>query len=96
MKHFACCFPRRLYPLFLGSWAFPFWQLRKAPRSPRTRPTSSRTSNTWNPDASPNGPVGIIVDLTNQMFYVYRNGKQIGRSAISTGIKSHPTAPGSA
>ena len=39
--------------------------------------------------------MGIIVDLTNQMFYVYRNGKQIGRSAINTGIKSHPTAPGS-
>ena len=38
--------------------------------------------------------MGIIVDLTNQMIYVYRNGKQIGRSAVSTGIKSHPTAPG--
>lgn len=49
----------------------------------------------WNPDASPNGPVGIIVDLTNQTLYVYRDGKQIGRSAASTGIKSHPTAPGS-
>ena len=49
----------------------------------------------WNPDAAPSGPVGIIVDLTNQMIYVYRNGKQIGRSAVSTGIKSHPTAPGS-
>ncbi len=48
----------------------------------------------WNPDASPNGPVGIIVDLTNQMIYVYRGGKQIGRSAASTGIKSHPTTPG--
>jgi hypothetical protein len=49
----------------------------------------------WNPDASPNGPVGIIVDLTNQTLYVYRNGKQIARSAVSTGIKKHPTAPGS-
>ncbi len=48
----------------------------------------------WNPDASPNGPVGIIVDLTNQTVYVYRSGKQIGRSTISTGIKKHPTAPG--
>ena len=35
----------------------------------------------WNPAASPAGPVGIIVDLTNQIIYVYRNGKQIGRSA---------------
>ena len=48
----------------------------------------------WNPDASPNGAVGIIVDLTNQTVYVYRDGKQIGRAAVSTGIKRHPTAPG--
>jgi hypothetical protein len=48
----------------------------------------------WSPMASAAGPVGIIVDLTNQTLYVYRAGKQIGRSAVSTGIKSHPTAPG--
>ncbi len=48
----------------------------------------------WNPDASPTGPVGIIVDLTNQTVYIYRGGKQIGRSAASTGIKKHPTAAG--
>ncbi len=48
----------------------------------------------WNPDASPTGPVGIIVDLTNQTLYVYRNGKQIGRSAVSTGIPKHPTTAG--
>ena len=49
---------------------------------------------TWNPDASPTGAVGIIVDLTHQTIHVYRDGKQIGRAAVSTGIKSHPTAPG--
>lgn len=48
----------------------------------------------WNPDASPDGPVGIIVDLIHQTIHVYRGGKQIGRAAVSTGIKSHPTAPG--
>ena len=49
----------------------------------------------WEPDQSPNGPVGIIVDLTNQTLYVYRDGKLIGKSTVSTGIKSHPTSPGS-
>ena len=48
----------------------------------------------WNPGASPNGAVGIIVDLTHQTIHVYRDGKRIGRAAISTGIKTHPTAPG--
>ena len=50
---------------------------------------------TWEPDKSPAGPVGIIVDLTNQTLYVYRDGKLIGKTAASTGIKSHPTAAGS-
>ena len=49
---------------------------------------------TWNPDASPTGAVGIIVDLTRQTIHVYRDGKQIGRAAVSTGIQSHPTAAG--
>lgn len=49
---------------------------------------------TWEPDKSPTGPVGIIIDLTNQTLYVYRDGKQIGRAAISTGVKNHPTAAG--
>ena len=49
----------------------------------------------WEPDKSPTGPVGIIVDLKNQTLYVYRDGKLIARSAVSTGIQSHPTAPGS-
>lgn len=49
---------------------------------------------TWNPGVSPRGPVGIIVDLTHQTIYVYRSGKLIGCSAISTGIPSHPTTAG--
>ncbi|CAN5577083.1 hypothetical protein BH09VER1_BH09VER1_31880 [soil metagenome] len=48
----------------------------------------------WEPAKSPTGAVGIIVDLTNQTLHVYRDGRLIGRSAVSTGTKSHPTAPG--
>lgn len=49
---------------------------------------------TWGPDKSPTGPVGVIVDLKSQTLSVYRDGKLIGRSSVSTGTKSHPTAPG--
>ena len=48
----------------------------------------------WEPDKSPTGPVGMIVDLTNQTLYVYRDGKLIGKTAVSTGIKKHPTSAG--
>ena len=49
---------------------------------------------TWEPDKSPTGPVGIIVDLTHQTVSVYRDGKLIGRATVSTGVPSHPTGAG--
>jgi hypothetical protein len=48
----------------------------------------------WHPEISPAGPVVIIVSLTEQKMYVYRNGVRIGRSTISTGTKGHPTPTG--
>ena len=72
----------------------PSLRWRKATRQPPETADLKPNQYIWNPEASAQGPVGIIVDLTNQMIYVYRNGKQIGRSAVSTGIKRHPTAPG--
>ena len=69
--------------------------IEKGTAQPPDTATLKPNQYIWNPEASPTGAVGIIVDLTNQTVYVYRNGKQIGRSAISTGIKSHPTAAGS-
>ncbi len=69
--------------------------MEKGTSQPPSTPDLKPDQYIWNPEASPTGPVGIIVDLTNQTIYVYRGGKQIGRSTVSTGIKSHPTAPGS-
>lgn len=48
----------------------------------------------WKPDASPAGPVVIIVSLTDQTLYVYRNGIRIGRSTISSGKDGHQTPTG--
>jgi len=77
-------------------WAFgtPAFAIEKGTqRSPDTADLKP-DEYTWNPEASSTGPVGIIVDLTNQIIYVYRGGRLIGRSAVSTGITNHPTAPG--
>lgn len=49
---------------------------------------------TWDPEVSPTGVVGIIVDLRRQMLYVYRNGILIARSTVSTGRSGHLTPPG--
>ena len=48
----------------------------------------------WHPDRSPSGPLAIIVSLTMQRVYVYRNGIQIGVSTCSTGKKDYETPTG--
>ena len=48
----------------------------------------------WHPDRSPSGPLAIIVSLTKQRVYVYRNGIQIGVSTCSTGKKDYETPTG--
>ncbi|HEU0018433.1 MAG TPA: L,D-transpeptidase [Methyloceanibacter sp.] len=48
----------------------------------------------WHPDRAPSGPLAIIVSLTKQRVYVYRNGIQIGVSTCSTGKKDHETPTG--
>ncbi len=80
--------------LFLLNPSFPACAIEKGSPQPPGTADLKPNEYIWNPEASQTGPVGIIVDLTHQMLYVYRDGKQIGRAAVSTGIKSHPTAPG--
>lgn len=49
---------------------------------------------TWQPELSPTGPVVVIVSLTEQKLAVYRGGKQIGTSPVSTGKTGHRTPTG--
>ncbi len=91
MKKFTTTF---LATLLLSALCFSVLAIDKGTVQPPGTVDLKPDQYIWNPEASPSGPVGIIVDLTNQTIYVYRDGKQIGRSAVSTGIKSHPTAPG--
>jgi hypothetical protein len=48
----------------------------------------------WHPEASPAGPVVIIVSLPDQVMYVYRNGVRIGRGTVSTGKPGKRTPTG--
>ncbi|KAF1712057.1 hypothetical protein CSC70_00550 [Pseudoxanthomonas kalamensis DSM 18571] len=36
----------------------------------------------WNPDASPEGPLGVLVSLADQRVYVLRNGARIGEASL--------------
>jgi L,D-transpeptidase catalytic domain len=48
----------------------------------------------WHPEASPAGPVVVLVSLPDQVLYVYRNGVRIGRSTVSTGKQGKRTPTG--
>lgn len=48
----------------------------------------------WRPNASPKGPVLVIVNITTQRAIVYRNGIPIGASTVSTGAPGHETPTG--
>ena len=48
----------------------------------------------WEPQASPSGPVVVLVSLNKQQSFVYRNGITIGYTLVSTGKKGHETPTG--
>jgi hypothetical protein len=48
----------------------------------------------WHPERSPRGPVVIIVSISTQRAYVFRNGIEIALSTVSTGEPGHRTPRG--
>ncbi|WP_339760801.1 L,D-transpeptidase [uncultured Hoeflea sp.] len=48
----------------------------------------------WYPDRSLQGPVAVIVSLSDQLAFVYRNGVRIGVTTISSGRKGYETPTG--
>lgn len=48
----------------------------------------------WTPEISPKGPLLIVVDLSGQLAYVYRNGVRIARSTVSSGKPGYETPTG--
>src|SRR5687767_6672744 len=48
----------------------------------------------WHPEASPYGPVLVVVSIDDQRAYVYRNGVRIGTTTVSTGRPGYSTPTG--
>ena len=48
----------------------------------------------WHPEASPAGPLVMVVSIPDQRANVYRNGVIIGATTVSTGKKGHETPTG--
>jgi hypothetical protein len=48
----------------------------------------------WQPERSKSGPILVIVNLDDQLAFVYRNGIQIGQTPVSTGRHGFATPTG--
>ena len=48
----------------------------------------------WYPERATKGPVAVVVTLSDQLAYVYRNGVRIGVSTVSIGKKGYETPVG--
>lgn len=48
----------------------------------------------WYPERALSGPVAVLVSLSDQLAFVYRNGIRIGVSTVSTGRKGYETPVG--
>jgi len=48
----------------------------------------------WAPEASPEGPALVVVNLKTQKLVIFRNGVPIGASTVSSGSPGHETPTG--
>ena len=48
----------------------------------------------WEPEAASTGPVFLVIDLTRQRVFLYRDGEPIAASTISSGSKGRETPIG--
>lgn len=74
--------------------AVPFWGAKES--SPvETDPAKLKPGQfIWEADASPAGPIVVVVSLVEQRAYVYRNGIRIGVTTISSGRHGYATPTG--
>ena len=74
--------------------ALPFWGAKES-RPDGTPPGALKPGEfVWAPGVAPDGPIVVIVSLTEQRAYVYRNGVEIGYTTVSTGKPGHVTPTG--
>jgi hypothetical protein len=74
--------------------AVPFWGAKQS--SPAETPPSALKPGEWiwGGDSKAMGPMAVLVSLTEQRAYVYRNGVLVAVSTVSTGKPGHETPTG--
>ncbi|MFY2764978.1 L,D-transpeptidase [Arenimonas sp. MALMAid1274] len=74
--------------------AVPFWGAKES-RAAGTAPADLKPGEwLWLAQAAPSGPVVVVVSLSEQRAYAYRNGVVIGISTTSSGKQGYETPTG--
>jgi L,D-transpeptidase-like protein len=89
---------RLAFLLLLGfattAGAVPFWGARESSGADVAPADLKPGEWIWGGDNKTLGPMAVIVSLTEQRAYAYRNGILIGVSTVSSGKKGHETPTG--
>jgi lipoprotein-anchoring transpeptidase ErfK/SrfK len=72
----------------------PFWGARASMPTDTPINTLKKGEFLWLGDAFTSGPVVMVVSLSEQRAFVYRNGVLIGATSVSTGRPGHVTPTG--
>ena len=67
---------------------------KKAPAATMESRVSKPGSYVWQPERSASGAVLVVVSLPEQRAHIYRGGKRIGLTTVSTGSEGRDTPPG--
>ncbi|NCT70131.1 MAG: L,D-transpeptidase [Xanthomonadaceae bacterium] len=83
-----------LLTVMLPSQAVPFWGAKQS--SPADTPPGALLPGEWiwGGDSKAMGPMAVVVSLTEQRAYAYRNGLLVGVTTVSTGKPGHETPTG--
>lgn len=74
--------------------SIPFWGARTSVPIDTPIDRLKKGEFLWMGEAVTTGPVVMVVSITEQRAYLYRNGVLIGATTISTGRPGHPTPTG--
>jgi hypothetical protein len=82
-----------LYVVAQGA-AVPFWGAKSSVSADTPIDQLKKGEFLWMADVVSGGPVVMVVSITEQRAYVYRNGILIGATSVSTGRPGHETPTG--
>ena len=81
-------------PTVASGSSVPFWGAKTSVAVDIPMTQLKKGEFLWMGEAVPSGPLVIVVSITEQRAYVYRNGILIGAATVSTGRPGYPTPTG--